>query len=506
MADNQYTSTPIAFNAVAFNGGLNTTAGPFAVSEAESPDLQNIDFDIFGSILKRNGYLNLSSASLGAFNSDGVHWFESDSSRQLVNVADGKFYKMDVTVAGEPDTWWDDASNGWTLTADNLCDFTNWKNKCFVTNGIGGPFVYNGTTLTTATLPATVTRPKYIEQFENYLFYLNVYVSNVAEGSRFYWSDLNDETTWDAANFIRVSDRDGTQITGAKRLADRLVVFKDRAIYNVFATFDPDVPFTVQRSNSPNGCVSAYSIQEVQNGIVFLSQDGFYYYDGNNSMKISDKISVTLRDYDFTTARSAVYYDKNRYLCSMADSSGVYSVFVWDFQLNAWSIYKGMTISAMTRAYINGRDERVYFADNAGWVYRMDYGVDDYPLGVQTAINAYWYSNWKPMSDLILQKSFPIVVIYYRYNDCTLQFSYSYDFNTDDQYMEEFSLSDTSSLSWDLGSWDVETWAKDGGAYKVFNLTGRGRVARFGFKNNTIGETFRIDGLGLQGRGETDRG
>ena len=45
------------------SGGLNSTAGPFGLKDNESSDLQNIDFDQFGSILKRNGYSNLNSVS-----------------------------------------------------------------------------------------------------------------------------------------------------------------------------------------------------------------------------------------------------------------------------------------------------------------------------------------------------------------------------------------------------------------------------------------------------------
>ena len=208
MAGNQFSTSPVSLSNIAFSGGLNTTAGPFAVSETEASDLQNIDFNIFGSISKRNGYLYVTSAALGAFNSDGLHWFEFDNSgtstRQLINVANGKFYKMD-TSNGEPDSTWDDATNGRTINADNFCDFVNWHNKCFVTNGYNVPLSYDGlgtTSLTTALLPSGVTRPKFIAQFENYLIYLNVYVDGVKQGSRFYWCELNDEGNWPATYFI----------------------------------------------------------------------------------------------------------------------------------------------------------------------------------------------------------------------------------------------------------------------------------------------------------------
>ena len=51
-------TTPIqSLGSKALGGGLNTTAGPLHLEDNESSDLLNIDFDKFGSILKRNGYV-----------------------------------------------------------------------------------------------------------------------------------------------------------------------------------------------------------------------------------------------------------------------------------------------------------------------------------------------------------------------------------------------------------------------------------------------------------------
>ena len=88
------------------------------------------------------------------------------------------------------------------------------------------------------------------------------------------------------------------------------MVFKERSIYNVFFTGDADVPFILPgggKSNSPVGCIAPYSIQLVDNGLVFLSGDGLYFYDGNNSFKLSDRITSTLLGYNttkFSEARS----------------------------------------------------------------------------------------------------------------------------------------------------------------------------------------------------------
>lgn len=511
MGDRQFTTLPNTFNQISFAGGLNTSAGPFALEENESPDLQNIDFNIFGSILKRNGYVNVNSSALGSFNSDGLFWFEFDdsgtSTRKFVNVADGKFYKMD-TSSGEPDGTWDDATNGQTITADNFCDFVAWRNQLYVVNGENTPLVWDGagtTSLTTATLPTNVTKPLFIEEFNNYLFYLNVIVSGASQGSRYYWSELGDPSSWPTVNFDIIGDRDGTNITGAYTLADRLVIFKDRSIYNVFFTADRAIPFREEKSNSTVGCIrgGGYAIQEVQGGLVFPSQDGFYFYDGNTSIKISDKIQPTFDSLDLTNARSINQRNKNKYMCAVTDESNNEVILTWDYQLNAWSKYTGFNVSAMAIAYINGTEERPYFMDYAGYLYRMDTGNNDTPAGVSTAIDSYYYTNWKSFGDLILQKAPRKMVLYHTLQDTTLTIVYSYNFEESDQYSETRVLDGNDQAQWDVSDWDEATFQGSGGFFAEVDFIGRGRVVRIGLKNNSLNQPFRIDGMGIYPQAET---
>ena len=60
-----------------------------------------------------------------------------------------------------------------------------------------------------------------------------------------------------------------------------------------------------------------------------------------------------------------------------------------------------MAVASMTSVYVSGIEERIYFGDYSGFVYRMDTGADDYPLNVQTAINSYYYTNWKHYDDIL---------------------------------------------------------------------------------------------------------
>ena len=501
MAGLNFTSSSVPTADINFNGGLNSTSGPLSLSNNESSDLRNVDFNKFGSIVKRNGYTALNTSAItNSPNSDGLHWYELTASGAyssfIMNVGDGKLWKQDSL-----DGTWDDITGSVTITADNFCEFENWLNKVYITNNTDVPFFWSGSGNAAAmSVPANLTKAKCVVQFNNYLFLGNTVVNSVTHKSRFYWCEIKDDTTWLATSFIDVSKDDGQQIIKMIVMGDRLVVFKERAIYNVFFTGDNTIPFIIQKSNSPVGSIAQGSVQEVENGIVFLSYDGFYYYDGNNSYKISDKIQTTLSGYNttrFHQARSMRQKNKNRYFCALPSSGQTNNdvVVVWDWLLNAFSIYTGMAVASMTSVYVSGIEERVYFGDYVGFVYRMDTGSSDYPLNVQTAINAYYYTNWKHYDDIVDQKGIPNVVLYYQTANSVLTFAYAYDFENSDTYTQTISLA-TSTAVYGSAVYGVDVYAGTGGGQQRRDLDGRGRVIRFKFANATIGETFQIDGLG----------
>lgn len=353
-----------------------------------------------------------------------------------------------------------------------------------------------------------VSKAKAMAQYNNYLFLGNVTVNASVEKSRILWCNIKDDLTWLGTSFIDIARNDGQQIIKIIVLGDRLVVFKERSIYNVFFTGDADIPFTVQEANSNVGTVAQFSVQEIENGLIFLSYDGFYYYDSNNSYKLSLQIQTTLLGYNasrFSQARSMLQKTKNRYFCSLPSSGQTNNdtVVVWDWQLNAFSLYAGIAASSMSSVFVSAISERIYFGDYVGFVYRMDTGSDDYPLNVQTAINAYYYTNWKHYDDIVDQKGIPNIVVYYQTNNAVITLVYSYDFESADTYTQTFSTA-TSTSVYGTAVYGTGTYAGIGGGQQRRDLDGRGRVIRFGFKNMNLSETFQIDGLGSSAHLETN--
>lgn len=349
-----------------------------------------------------------------------------------------------------------------------------------------------------------ITTAKYVEQFNNYLFLANCTADGVYYPTRIYWSNLQDTTTWLQSSFLEISENDGQQITGIKVLGQNLIIFKTRSIYIVSFTGDADAPFILQgggKANSDVGTVSHFSIQEVQNGLVFLSPDGLYYFDGINSSKISDRVNPTflgLNQAQLVNSRSCVQRIKHRYMLSVQSGSGNNNdtIITWDWYLNAFSVHTGMSPSTMCTTYTNGFTERIWFGDYSGYYYQMDTNsLNDFPLNVATPINSFYYTNWKDFGDLIDEMVITQCVLYYLILSSTLTFSYSYDLNLSDQYSLPISLAGVGSL-FGTGVFGTAMFGQSGGGLARIDLNGRGRVARFKFSSNSLNNTWRVDGLG----------
>jgi hypothetical protein len=502
MAGIDYTTASVPFIHKRLSGGLNSTGSPNSLEDNESSDLQNVDFDKFGSIKKRLGYTQLNTT---AFNSgaawNGLIWFEkSNGNNYLIGTCGDKI--AEATSLIQTATPFTDRTGGLTITAgnNNHTSLAIHLDTVLGTNGVDAPWTAaGGANASAMTVPTGLTTAKYVAVFSNYTILANVAVSGTSHKSRLYWSAIDSISSWGASDFRDVSKNDGQEITGLAVLGEALVIFKTRSIWLGFFTGDSDIPFIFRKSRSHVGCVAGQSIQEADNGLIFRSADGYYFFDGNYSFEMSHRVKVTLDTFAESRSEecvSAYFIEKNRYIASETLSGGSTHNrnMTFDTFNNAWSVYKGINANCFARVYSSG-NERIYFGDYSGFLYRMEDGDNDNPSGVETAIDAYWYSKWFDYGDLLSKKAVPQVNIYYQYNTGSLTFAYSYDFETDDQYSQSFSMSAGGAV-YGTAVYDTDVYTGVGGAVKPRHLTGRGRVIRFKFANSSVDETFTVDGFG----------
>ncbi len=474
-------------------------AGTLTLVSADELTTEAAGADVTITIVSSNGFN--SGASMNS-----MHWFEQASgTRTLLGTCGDMLWSSSDISDGATLT---DETNGLTITAGDeiIADWVTSRDYAIGTNGVDLPWKIKSDdptfTASVLTVPTDLTKAKFVETFSNYLFLANVTVDSAIHPTRIYWSNIGEIETWTSTDFNHVSRDDGQAITGLKTLGEQLVIFKERSIHKAIFTGDADIPFVFAKTNSNVGCAGGHTVVEVENGLVFLSQDGLYFFDGNNSTKISDRINDTINGYNtnrFAYSQAIYQKTKGKYWITFTKSgdSKQSRVITWDTINNAFSEYDEMNINALAVAYQSGGQEQVVFGDYYGYAYEADIsGVfNDDEFNVERPINGYYYTKWLDFDDLVNQKGVPHVYVYYTISVSDLTFSYSYNFESGDTYSNTLDLSGGGGV-YGTGVYGTAVYGASGGSVQRQDLTGRGRVIRIKFSNNVAGESFIIDGFG----------
>lgn len=236
-----------------------------------------------------------------------------------VNVeATSTFYKV-AEISDNSTTTYDDAISDATISADNA---PTWATV-------------------SAGVDATPPIAKYLTIHQARLFMANRSGSN----SEVDWSETFKPDVFLASlssyDFIRPDD--GDQITGIFSFRGSIVVGKTNTISKIFTdSIDPD-NWRVSDPFSFVGCPAPWSYAISPEGIIYLSKDGIYAFNGDSSSLISDVVTKDLRDFletNFDEA-SGVYYDniyQLSYTSKISGSSTNNRVLVLDLTRNAYEI------------------------------------------------------------------------------------------------------------------------------------------------------------------------
>lgn len=254
--------------------GINTADPPTEIDDSEAQDLLNFEFDDNGNLSTRRGVTQL-SADTFANRITSLHYFTIDAGEVGVLLTTGTTLQKINT-------------NGTGLT--NLTGVLTFPNNTFwqwVTFGglaIGVNGATSGTnpvkvdgTPTAAALGGSPPFSKYIAVWNS-----RVWVAHASNLSRVQGSALGLPENWTAtgaagAVTIDIDTNDGDKITGLFSTRDALYIFKRKSIHRLVAFADPNTDANNIRREVVTkdvGCVSAYSIQQVPNDVVFLSEQG----------------------------------------------------------------------------------------------------------------------------------------------------------------------------------------------------------------------------------------
>lgn len=258
-----------------FRLGINTAVPPTEIDNAEVQDLLNFEFDESGNLATRRGVTQLSADTFSG-RITSLHYFSTEAGGEIgILLTTGTTLRIIET-------------NGTGLTtlsgALTLPNDTYWSWVTFNGLAIGANKATSGdnpvkvsATPTAAALGGSPPKAKYLEVWENRLWLVSATEPNQIWGSAL--GNPEDWTVDDASGAVTIDidTDDGDQITGIFATRDALYVFKRRSIHRIVPLALPATdPNNLKREvvTREIGCVSHYSIIQVVDDVLFLSDQG----------------------------------------------------------------------------------------------------------------------------------------------------------------------------------------------------------------------------------------
>jgi hypothetical protein len=353
-----------------FTGGLNLRADQFNLGEGESPALLNVSVDPRGGVERRDSIDALNSTALpnsiialgshsetpvggGADQILAACLSSGGSTVELHYSTGGNFADMELSSATA------------TLTGTTAPFFVTFNDFTYIGNGALFSTSYstvkwsgaNDITRLTPDIDGSdghFPTARYATTWGERVWVAYTVESTTTYANRIRFSKINDAENWTATDYIDIDiGEHGDRITGIVADGDRLLIFKQNAVYALYG-FDTD-SFQVQNITrvvgSVDGCLPISTPYGVffwyaQEGLYLLSRDSLDYIFQRLYPSISPLGALTL-----TTQPSIMWFDERLWL-SVDYQSGDgkagsaqanrRNVFVWDpslGQAGAWTRY-----------------------------------------------------------------------------------------------------------------------------------------------------------------------
>lgn len=357
------------------SGGMNVSKAPLTLSDNECELALNYNLSRYGALTKRKGYTKLGSQLVDNNSILGLYAYSGmDTLIAVINASGG----ATSTLYRFNGSSWESKRTG--LTASKRAYFAEFVDRLFMVNGAddmqsSGNGTSLGTWAYTSCPPSTdAFRPKYISVYED-----RVYAACLEQGSgtssRLHWSSLpsGGAISWDVTNdWADIDPDDQYPITGLTRNGNRLLVFKQDALYRwQFGAVEADRIIGVG-AFSQDCIVTNYEI-----GITFFfSPHGVYAYSlGEGRPKlISRPIKRILEQQGNSTWDNCVMACDSEHLYI----SGISSVtidgrtisnpwLVYNIALDAWTLYSTFDLpTAMGIYYNQTKDIGLVFGSSDG--------------------------------------------------------------------------------------------------------------------------------------------
>ena len=276
-----------------FSGGFVDSIAPSNLQPNQSPSLLNVTIDDpAGSLKPRDGTLRCGITPSG-LKPTFLYEYTSNSAAGIPN-----FIVTDSSTAWQTRDCITFTTITTRLAGGPLPSFATVRDKLWITNRSTHVITWNGST--EKQLDGTATTPSPAPPRFNYIEFWNERVWGARTNtnpSGVYFSDLTDAlgndldpstgtASWPADNVIQVAQENGSPIYAIKVYRNAMFVFKDNGIWRI--DFNGPFDITVSKTLSSVGTRYQTSIVEHDNLLYFVGIDGFYAFDGDRAVRVSD--------------------------------------------------------------------------------------------------------------------------------------------------------------------------------------------------------------------------
>jgi len=318
----------------------------------DQPDLQNRGVTVATNVIPAaNGYRSLDGFSAvsnaGTSTLRGVFAAKDASSNVALFAGDsGKLYQFNAGTSNLDDV---SKVGGYTLADGEYWRFVQFGTSVIAAGGAGEtPQSWTlGSSSAFADLAGSPPKADFIAVVRD-----QVWVANIDEGSgrvpyRTRWSAINDETGWtvgtDQSDFQDIPDAGA--ITGLVG-GEYAVILLERGIAVAQYVGSPLI-YQIDRVETARGCNYSGSVASIGKLVFYLSDDGFYAFDGLQSSPIgAEKVNKWFFD-DFNIAHkeklTAAVDPTNQivvwsYVSNSATSTTPDRLLIYNYAVGRWSI------------------------------------------------------------------------------------------------------------------------------------------------------------------------
>lgn len=207
------------------------------------------------------------------------------------------------------------------------------------------------------------------------------------------------------------------EITGAERVKDSMLIFKNRSAFSLDGVLIPGQYSLRKIETNEIGCLSDNSILVTDSEVMFQGQDGLYAIDGYRCIKITEFLDPFFSSVDKSKTRSVMNNEMDQFLF-WTD----FGIVVFDYAFKKWYIWK--SIDSVNGITVDNNQSIRFIGLTSANMFQTP--LNDNGVAIDAFIDSTWFDLGEPG---LLKKATDIRVYAMNNSGQTIEFTYYMDWS-----------------------------------------------------------------------------